>query len=78
MAIGYEYKTDIDTSSIFRDITTKGLPLVGKTNHEIINIPQRLPSKLKIEIKLQLAPANFIVLRVVALTPDVNLMTPST
>ena len=38
--IGYEYKTDTDTSNVLRNATTKDLPLAGKINDEMSNIPQ--------------------------------------
>ena len=60
MAFEYEYKTGTDISNILRDVKTKGLHLVGEMNHEIFNIPQWLPPKVKIDIKLQLTPSNFI------------------
>ena len=60
MTIGYEYKTDTDTSNILRDVVTNDLHLVWKINHEIFNIPQWLPLHFKIDIKLQLPPSNFI------------------
>ena len=52
MTIGYEYKTNTDTTNILREATTKDLHLVGKLNHEIFNIPQWLPPNVKIDIKL--------------------------
>jgi len=51
-AIGYEYRTNTDATNILRDVTTKDLYLVGKTKHEIFNIPQWLPLNVKIDIKL--------------------------
>jgi hypothetical protein len=39
MTIGYEYKTNTDSSNILREATTKDLHLVGKLNDEIFNIP---------------------------------------
>ena len=60
LVIGYEYKTDTDTTNIHRDTTTKGLHLVGKINHEIFNIPPWFPPNIKVDIKLQLALSNFI------------------
>ena len=39
-SVGYEYKTNSDSSNILSDVTTKDLHLVRKINHEIINIPQ--------------------------------------
>ena len=59
MAIGYKHKTSTDTSNILRDVTTKDLHLVGKINHEIFNITQYLPPKVKIDIQFEHAPSNF-------------------
>ena len=58
--IGYESKTDNDTANILGDATTKDLHLDGKIKHELFNIPQWLPPNFKVDIKLQLAPSNFI------------------
>ena len=40
LTIGYEYKTDTDTTYKLGDVTTKDLHLVGKTNKKIFNLPQ--------------------------------------
>ena len=70
--LGYEYKTDTDTTNILGDAITKDLHFVGKLNHELFNIPQRLPPNVKIDIKLQLAPSNFILLKIVRTASDVT------
>ena len=54
LTIGYEYKTDTDSANILRKATNYDLHLVGKINHEIYNIPQRMPPNVKIYIKLPL------------------------
>jgi hypothetical protein len=72
LAIGYEHKSDTDTGNILRDVTTKDLHLVGKLNHEKFNIPQWLPSNVKIDIKLQLALSNSILQKVIGTSPDVT------
>jgi len=59
VAIRHEQKLDTDTIKILRDTTTKDLPLVGKINLEMFNLPQWLPSNVNIDIKLKLAPSNF-------------------
>jgi hypothetical protein len=72
MTIGYEYKTNTDTTNILREATTKDLHLVGKLNHGIFNIPQWLPPNVKIDIKLQLEPSNYIIRKVLEAAPDVT------
>jgi len=72
MAFGNEYKTDTYTSNILRDATNKDLNLVGKINFEIFNIPQWLPPNVRINIKLQLAPSNFILRKAVGAALDVT------
>ena len=72
LAIGYEYKQDSVTTNILEDAKTKVLHLVGKINHEIFNIPQRLPPNVKIDIKLQLALSNFILQKVLGTAPDLT------
>jgi hypothetical protein len=71
MAIGYEYKTNIDTGNILRDATTKDLHF-GEINHEIFNVRQWLPPNVQIDIKLQLAQLNFILRKVNCTAPDVT------
>ena len=58
VAIRYEYETGTDNSNILRDLTTQDLQLVGKTIHEIFNIPLGLPPNVKIDIKLLLSQSN--------------------
>ena len=48
--------------------------MVGKLNHEIFNISQWLPPNVKIDIKLQLAPSNFILRKTLAAAPDANVI----
>ena len=72
LAIGYEYRTDTNTSSIIRVLTTKDLHLVGKINHEIFNILNGCLPMLRLIIKLQLAPSNLILQKVFAASPDVT------
>ena len=45
------------------------LHLVGKINHDISNIPQWLPLNVKVDIKLTLAPSNFMLRKVFATAP---------
>ena len=73
LAIGYEYRTDTDATNILRDVTTKDLHLVGKTNHEIFIIPKWLPPNVKMDIKLQLALSNYILKKMVAPKYDLAL-----
>ena len=55
-------------------MTTKNLNLAGKINHDIFDKPQWLPPNLKIDIKLQLAPSNFILQKVLGTAPDAKVL----
>ena len=72
VAFGYEYKTDIDTTNILKDVTTKDINLVRSTNPEILDIPPWMPPNAKIDIKLHLAPSHFILQKVVAIANDLT------
>jgi hypothetical protein len=69
-AMGYEYRLNVDTDGELTTAVTKEYHLVGKLNHEIFNISQWLPPNVKIDIKLQLAPGNFILRKTIAGAPD--------
>ena len=71
MAIGYEYKTDTETSNMLRDETAKDLHLGGKINHYMFKYISMGPPNVKIDTKLQLAPSRFILQKVVGTAPDV-------
>ena len=77
---GYEYKTETDSANALREATTREceLLLVGKTNHEIFNIPQWLPPNIKVDIKLTLAPSNFILRKELSISPVVTVSLIST
>jgi len=70
---GYEYITNTDSTDALKNATTSELHLVGKIYHEIFNIPQWLPPNVKVDIKLTLAPSNFILRKELAGNPDVSL-----
>jgi hypothetical protein len=48
---GYEYITDTDSTDELKNVTTSELHLVEKMYHEIFNIPQWLPTNIKLDIK---------------------------
>ena len=72
LANGYEYTADTDTTDTLTRVTPSELHLVGKIKHETFNIPQWLPSNIKVEIKITLAPSNSIFQKVLATAPDVT------
>ena len=37
---GYEYETETDTTNAHGAVTTRELNLVGRTKHDIFNIPK--------------------------------------
>jgi len=55
-----------DTTNILSEVTTSGLHLARKIIHEKFNIPQGMPPNVMIDIKLQLAPSNFILRNVLS------------
>ena len=65
-------KRTLTLLDILREVTPDDLHLVGKTKHEIFNIPKLMPPNVKIDIKLQLSPSNFIFLKVLTTIIDVT------
>jgi hypothetical protein len=76
-ALGYEYRSGVDTDGELTAAVTQEYHLVGKLNHEIFNISQQLPPNVKTDIKLQLAPSNFILIKTHATAPDANVIITS-
>jgi len=76
-SLGYEYRTGVDTDGELTTAVTQEYHLVGKLNHEIFNISQWLPPNVKIDIKLQMAPSNFILRKTLPAAPDANVIITS-
>jgi hypothetical protein len=76
-ALGYEYRPNVDTDGELTAAVTQEYHLVGKLNHQIFSISQWLPPNVKIDIKLQLAPSNFILRKTLAAAPDANVIITS-
>ena len=69
---GYEYKTNTDTRNELKKATASQFQLVWKINHEICNMPQWLPSNIKLDINLTFTPSNFILRKELPTLPDVT------
>jgi hypothetical protein len=72
LPMGYDYRTNVDTDGELTWAVSKEYHLVGRLNHEIFNISQWMPPNVKIDIKLQLAPSNFILRKTLDAAPDAN------
>ena len=76
-ALGYEYGSGFDTDGELTAAVIQEYHLVGKLNPEIFDILQWLPPNVKIDIKLQLTPSNFLLRKTLAAAPDANIIITS-
>jgi hypothetical protein len=69
----YKYINNTNSTDALKNAATSELHLVRKIYHDISNIPQWLPPNIKVDIKMTLAPSNFILRKELAANPDVTL-----